>query len=146
MDVPLALRQEHVSDDGHADCSPLSVREVHAPDADGGSDAHQMRPGQQSAFGDRAEVVDLQFDRSEAPRAIEVTVQGGAHGRVGDARGNAAMQRALAVEQLGPDAAPDGDAIAMQAHQFEPQQMIERVPGEKFLDQFGAALGVAQVW
>ena len=147
MDVPLArLRQKHVSDDGDADGAPMGVSKFDAPDTDRGPNAHQVRPRHEAAFGDRAKVVDLQFDGGEFARSIEVTVERGTDGRVGDARRDASMQRALAVEQLGPDAAVDGDAVAVEAHEFESQQMVEGVPGEKFLNEFLATFGVAQVW
>src|SRR5262245_5422541 len=116
----------------------MVIREVHPPDADRGSDAHEMRPRQQSSFGDRTKVVDLQFDSREPPRTIKVAVEGGADGRIGDARRDASVQRALAVEQLRPYAALDGYTIAMQTHQLESQEMIEGVPREKLLDEFAA--------
>ena len=152
MDVPLTrspvlgLPQEHVGDDGHADSSPMVVRKVHAPDADRGSNANQMRPRQQSSFGDRTEVVDLQFDGGESSRPGEMTLQGGADGRIGEARRDASVQRTPAVQQFGSYAAPDGHTIAMHAHQFESQQVIKGVPGEEISDEFGAAPEVAQVW
>ena len=147
MVAPLArLCQKHVGNDGHADRAPMVVRKVHAPDADRGSDAHQIRPRQESSFGDRAKVVDLQFDSREPSRTVEVAVEGSAHGRIGDTRRDASVQRALTVEQLGPYAALDGYTITMQTHQLESQQIIEGVPREKLLDEFVAAFGVAQVW
>ena len=142
----LALCQKHVGDDGHAGGSPMAVRKVYAAHADRGSNAHQMRPGQQSSFRDRTEIVDLQFDGGETSRALEMTVQSRADGCVCNARRDASVQRTLAVEQLRPYAALDGHTIAMHAHQFESQQVIKGVPGEEISDEFGAAPEVAQVW
>ena len=146
MDVSLALPQKHVGDDGHAGGSAMAVRKVYAAHADRGSNAHQMRPGQQSSFGNWTEIVDLQFDGGETSRALEMTVQSRADGCVCNARRDASVQRTLAVEQLRPYAAPDGHTIAMHAYQFESQQVIGGVPGEKFLDEFGTAPGVAKAW
>ena len=147
MDLPLTrLRQKHVGDNSNSDVAPMGIRKFDAPDTDRGPDAHQVRPRHETAFGNRAEVVDLQFDGGEFARSIEVTVERGADGRVGDARRDASMQRARAVQQLGPDAAADGDAVAVEAHEFESQQMVEGVPGEKFLDEVLATFRVAQVW
>jgi len=142
----LRLRQQHVCDDRYPDRAPMVVLKFHPAHADRRPDSHQMRPCQQPPLCDRPEVVDLQLDRGEPSHPIEMPLQSGTNHRIGDARRNASVQRALAVEQLGPDAALDRDAIAMQPHQFEPEQMIEGMPGQKFLDELVAAFGVAQVW
>ena len=57
--------------------------------------------------------------------------QRAAHGRIGEARGDAAVQRTRAVQQIGPHPALDGDAVAVNAHQLEAKQVIERMPGEE---------------
>ena len=152
MDIPLrrspVLRfsQKHVGHDGHADGSPMVVRKVYAPDADRGSNAHQTRPRKQSSFRNGTEVVDLQLDGGETSRPGKMTVQGGADGRVGDTRRDASVQRTMAVQQFRTYVALDGHTIAMHAHQFESQQVIEGVPCEEISNDFGAAPGVAQVW
>jgi hypothetical protein len=51
-----------------------------------------------------------------------------------------------AVEQFGADAALDRDTVAMGADQFETQQVIEGVPGEKAPGELEGSFRVAQVW
>ena len=43
-------------------------------------------------------------------------------------------------------AALDGETVAMLAHQLESEQMIERVPSQKFSNALRLAVSVAQVW
>ncbi|HKA01462.1 MAG TPA: hypothetical protein VKE70_33350, partial [Candidatus Solibacter sp.] len=72
-------------------------------------------------------------------------IESEANRRIGHARRETSVQCAMAVEQLGPYTALDGNAVAMQTYELESQQMIEGLPAKKVLEQFYAALGVAQV-
>lgn len=138
--------QQHVGDDRHTDAPPLMVGQIHLPDADRGSDPQQPRPGEQSSFRNRTKVVDLQLDGCETAHPVIKRIQGGSNGRIGDTRGDASVQRTGAVQQFRAHATPDGDAIAMRADQFQSQQVIERMPGEKISNVLELALGIAQTW
>ena len=144
MDVPLN-RKQHVSNDRYAGAAPPVVHDVHLPDADIGADSHQPRAGENPPFGDRAEVVHLHFNRGETPRSGKVTLQRAAHGRVGDAGRNAAVNRTGAVQQLRPHAALDGEAVAMKPDQLKAEQVVEGVPGEDFANTGGGAPGVVRI-
>src|SRR5579872_6767823 len=89
--------QNHVGDDGYTDASPMVIGQIHAPYADRGSNPHQMRPRQQSSFGDRTEIVHLHFNGCETTRSGKILMQRAANGRVGDTRAHAAVQRTSAV-------------------------------------------------
>jgi hypothetical protein len=51
-----------------------------------------------------------------------------------------------AVQEVGTHAALDGETVAVDAHQFQPKQVIEGMPGKEFLSYLGVAFRFAQVW
>ena len=142
----LGVIQQHVSHNREANASPMSVGKIHLAYANPGTDPHQAGPRHQPSFRDRAKVVHLQLDRGEAARLAEVVVQRAAHGRVGNAGGDAAVQRSRAVEERGTDPALERETIAVDAHQFQPKQVIEGMVGEELSSYLGGDFRIAQVW
>ena len=88
-----------------AHTSPLFVGEIHAADTNRGTEPHQAGPCYQPSFRDRAEVIHLQFHRSEPALAVERMLQRAAYRRIGKAGGDAAVQRSRVVEEFGPNPA-----------------------------------------
>jgi hypothetical protein len=124
----------------------MFIREINLAYADPGADAHQAGPRPQPALRDRAEVVDLQFDGGELACPAKVVLERGAHCSVGQAGGDSAVYRSGTVEEFRPNAALDGEAIAMDANQFESNQVIERMPGQEVPGLGGRAFRMVQVW
>ena len=136
----------HVGYDREAHAPPVCVGEIDAADTNRGTDAHQVRPCQQAALRYGAEIVDLQFDRGETLRAAKMAMECSADGRIGKARGDAAVKRSRGVQEFGADVALNGETVAVHANQFQSQQVIERMPGEKRSNERGRILWIAQVW
>ena len=64
-------------------------------------------------------------------------VEGAADGRIGDACRNSTVYRTGAVQQFGPDAALDGQPVAMGADELQSQQVIEGVLREQVAEMPG---------
>jgi hypothetical protein len=124
----------------------MFIREINLAYADPGADPHQAGPRQQPALRDRAEVVDLQFDRGETAGPAKMVVERAAHGNVGKAGGDTAVHRSRAVEEFGAHTALDGEPIAMHANQFESNQVIEGVAVQEGSSFCGRTLRLIQVW
>jgi hypothetical protein len=123
----------------------MPIIEINLADADRGSDSHQVRTGDEPAFGYRAKIVDLELHCGEAARAVEVVMDGAADGGVGDTRRDTAVQRPGGIQQLRAQAALDGEAVAMHANDLKAKQVVECVFGEERSNQVGRLLRVVQV-
>ena len=124
----------------------MFIHQINPAHANRGADSHQMGTRHHPAFGDGTKIVHLQFDGGVLARSGEVVVQRAADRRVGYAGGDASVHGPGAVKQFGADAALDGNTVAMGAEQFEAQQVIEGVPGEKAPGELEGSFRVAQVW
>ena len=137
MDVSVGLGEHHVGDYGYSDGAALGVFEIDLAYGDGGTYSHEAGAGQEAAFGHGPEVVHLHFDGSEAAGSVEVLVEGTADGSIGDARGDSAVHRAGAVQQLRAHPALDGQAVAMGADELQAKQVIEGVLREQVAEMLG---------
>lgn len=141
----LGRGQKHIGGDRHSHFAPMAIGKIHLPHRDRRTGAQEPRPSQQAAFGDRPEVVDLQFDSCETARSAKLVLERGPHRRVRQARRDAAVDRSGAVQQFRTHPAADRDAIAMYPDQLESQQMVECVTREKVDSLLTAAFRVGQV-
>ena len=123
----------------------MPVIKINAADTDCGADAHQVRAGNQAAFSHRPEIVDLELHCGETARAAEMVMDRAADGGVCDTGCDSAVQRASRIQQLGPQAALDGEAVTMHADNLQAEQVIESVPGEERSHQVGWFWRLVQV-
>jgi len=123
----------------------MFIREINRANANLGADPHQAGPRPQAAFRDRAEVVDLQLDGGEAACPAKMVLERATHCRIGQAGGDAAVNRSRAVEEFGAHAALDGETIAMHANQLQSKQVIERMPFQELPGFRGCCLWMIQV-
>lgn len=124
----------------------MSIREIHLAHADFGADPYEAGSSPQASLRHRAEVVDLEFDCGETTGSGKMAVERQAYSRVGDTGGHTAVHRAGAVEEIGPQTALDGDAVAVQTNQFESEQSIEGMSCQEIRCLSGSVLRVIQVW
>jgi hypothetical protein len=79
----------------------MFIREINLAYAVPGADSHQAGPRQQPAFRDWTEVVDFQFDGGETACYAKMVIERAAHGHIGKAGGDTAVDGSRTIEKFG---------------------------------------------